>query len=118
MALVFLKLSMLFFYRRLFCGRAFDIISWALIGFCCAWAVAFIVALGTVCGNDIQKDFGSLGERKAECNDVFTLIICLSVFDVVADLAILILPLPMIWKLQTSVQRRIGVTISLMVGAL
>ncbi|PYI12947.1 hypothetical protein BO99DRAFT_438697 [Aspergillus violaceofuscus CBS 115571] len=60
LALALLKLSVLFFYRRLFVGRIFDIASWTLIGVVIAWGITFVIALTTTCGATIMANFGTL----------------------------------------------------------
>lgn len=44
-ALGFIKLSALFFYRRIFIGKTFNILSWVLIGITSGWMVAFFFGL-------------------------------------------------------------------------
>lgn len=96
-ALALLKLVILFFYRRIFRGRGFNIASWILTGIVVAWAVAFFIAKLAACGNSIRTNFDTLGKLKEKCVNTFTLLVCLTVFDVVVDLAIMILPIPLVW---------------------
>ena len=96
MALMTLKLSLLFFYRRVFRGRAFSITSWVLIGAVIAWAIAFFIAILAACHTSIRANFETLGDLKEECIDTFVVLICLAVFDVAVDFAIMILPIPLV----------------------
>ena len=104
LALATIKFSILFFYRRIFRGRAFDIASWVLIGVVGAWAVTFVIAILAACGTSIAANFETLGALKEECVDTFDILIALAVSDVVVDLAILFMPIPLVGSLNASVK--------------
>lgn len=106
LALATIKLSILFFYRRIFRGRAFDIASWVLIAVVGAWAVTFFVAILAACGTKIEANFQTLGALKGECSNTFVILIALAVFDVAVDLAILIMPIPLVSSLSDFVKNR------------
>ena len=91
-----IKLAFLFFYRRIFRGKAFNIASWTLVGIVVAWAISFFIAILAACGTHIRANFETLGVLKAECVNTFNVLVCLAVFDVVVDLAIMILPIPLV----------------------
>lgn len=100
LTLATIKLSILFFYRRIFRGRAFDIASWFLVGVVGAWAITFFVAILAACGTSIIANFQTLGALKGECVDTFDILIALAVSDVAVDLAILIMPIPLVSPLK------------------
>lgn len=104
LTLATIKLSILFFYRRIFRGRAFDIISWVLIGVVAAWAVTFFIAILAACGTLVQANFQTLGALKEECVNTFDILIALAVSDVAVDLAILVMPIPLVSPLKTSTE--------------
>ena len=104
LALATIKLSILFFYRRIFRGRAFDIASWVLIGVVGAWAVTFVIAILAACGTSIAANFQTLGALKEECVDTFDILIALAVSDVVVDLAVLYMPIPLVSSLNASLK--------------
>lgn len=91
-----IKMSILFFYRRIFRGRTFDIASWVLIGVVTAWAITFFIAILAACGTSIAANFQTLGALKGECVNTFDILIALAVSDVAVDLAILIMPIPLV----------------------
>ena len=95
-----IKISILFFYRRIFRGRAFDIASWVLIGVVVAWAITFFIAILAACGTSIAANFQTLGALKGECVNTFDILIALAVSDVAVDLAILIMPIPLVSPLK------------------
>ena len=96
LALALIKLSILFFYRRIFRGRSFEIASWILIGVVVAWATAFFIAILAACGTSIAANFQTLGALKEECVNTFDILIALAVSDVAVDLAILVMPIPLV----------------------
>ena len=91
-----IKMSILFFYRRIFRGRTFDIASWVLIGVVAVWAITFFIAILAACGTSIAANFQTLGALKRECVNTFDILIALAVSDVAVDLAILIMPIPLV----------------------
>ena len=100
LALATMKLSLLFLYRRLFRGRAFKITNWVLIGVVVIWAITFVILILSACGTRFRAWFQTLLALKEECGDAFTIFLALSVFDVAVDLAILILPIPLVKQLE------------------
>lgn len=95
-ALALIKVSILCFYRRIFLGRAFNIASWALIGVAVLWGFAFFIARFTACGTSLAAQWSSFASLKGKCVNTFDIFIFLSAFDVALDLAILIIPIPLV----------------------
>ena len=50
------KLSVLFFYRRIFRGKVFEIMSWTMIGIMGIWIISFFFAVLFRCGTNYQAD--------------------------------------------------------------
>lgn len=96
LALATIKFSILFLYRRIFRGQAFNIASWVLIGIVIAWAITFVVALLAACGTSFAANFQMLAALKRECVNTFKILKAFAVSDVAVDLAILIMPIPLI----------------------
>lgn len=93
LALATIKLSILFFYKRIFVGRTFRIFSWFLIATVIAWAVTFFIGIIAACGTHIRANFQTLGNLKSQCINTFALLVALAVSDVLVDLVILIIPI-------------------------
>ena len=91
---MFIKLSVLFFYRRLFIGHAFNIASWFIIGFTIAWGLGFFIAVFASCPNSMAHHFDSLAVAGEHCVDTFKMLITYAASDVAVDLAILFIPIP------------------------
>ncbi|PWY87082.1 hypothetical protein BO94DRAFT_575212 [Aspergillus sclerotioniger CBS 115572] len=117
-ALTALKLSVLFFYRRIFVGRLFNIASWTLIGIVIAWGATFIIALMSSCGTHFMANFSTLGEVVEHCINTFGLLIAFAVSDVLVDLIILAIPLPLVMSLHLPLRKRIGILGIFFVGSI
>lgn len=94
LALGFVKLSVVFFCRRLIVGRAFDIVSWTLVVTIACWMAVFFFGLFFDCGVEFAANWGSLSHIAARCPFGFMPTIIYTILDSVLDLAVLILPLP------------------------
>ncbi|RAL04157.1 uncharacterized protein BO80DRAFT_442159 [Aspergillus ibericus CBS 121593] len=116
-ALATLKLSVLFFYRRIFVGRIFNIASWVLTGVVIVWAATFVIAILSACGTRIMANFGTLGDLKTECVDTFSILIALAASDVTVDLIMLAIPLPLVLSLHLPLKKRIGILGVFLVGS-
>ncbi|KAL9106899.1 MAG: hypothetical protein Q9227_008147 [Pyrenula ochraceoflavens] len=117
-ALGLLKLSVCFFYRRIFRGPKFNIASWIAIVTVILWIIAFFVAIAAACGTHIEANWASLGTLKTQCVDTFRLLLVYAVTDVIVDLAILLIPIPLVFRLQMPLRRKVAVCGVLLVGAL
>lgn len=87
------KLSVLLFYRRLFRGRIFDIVSWLMVVLVSIWTVAFFLANLLVCV-PINPVIAFSGSSVPQCYNSRNSYIVQTLFDSFFDLAILLLPLP------------------------
>lgn len=90
----FIKLTVLFFYRRVFIGRVFNICNWTLIGLTFLWLVYAFLSWILYCGANIQANFEG---GWAACG-YWGFDIQMGVFglDSFIDLFLLILPIPFV----------------------
>lgn len=101
-ALGCLKLSFLFFYRRLFCSAGTQrgwfhwttLISIVIIA---AWTIAFFFSFLFSCGTNFAAQWGSLLENEMECVvDQPKVEMAFSITDMIEDVFILFLPVPQV----------------------
>ena len=95
----FIKLSIIFFYRRLFLilrWSAFDIISLAYIVIIIIWALTSLFLFLFVCGSKIYLQWGSLAEAQEQCEDFFAVVLGLVISDLLTDVMTLTLPMPIV----------------------
>ena len=113
-----IKLSVLFFYRRIFfVERRFIAYNNAVIAFIVAWFLAFMLADMFDCGLypaeqwDPQSDAG-------HCVNMTSLYLVFGVTDVVGDILVVVSPYPCVRKLRISTREKAGVVLIFMLGTL
>ncbi|KAL8760592.1 MAG: hypothetical protein Q9184_003224 [Pyrenodesmia sp. 2 TL-2023] len=116
LALGFIKLSILFFYRRIFRGRLFDFLSWGLIGVVLLWTLGFTLTQIFDCGIHFETNWGLLSDLQ-KCLNTFHLLLAYSISDVIVDVLILVLPLPLVWMLHMRTARKFAVSGIFLLGA-
>jgi len=131
-----IKLSILFFYRRIFMGRLFSICNWVLIGLSGIWFIYAILSWILYCGKHIKSDV----EGGWLICPLWGFDIQMGVFilDSTIDFCILLLPIPYvryyysvsqkllltdllfqkIWKLHLDKKRKIAVLVVFILGGL
>lgn len=133
---VLIKLTVLFFYRRIFIGRAFNICNWTLIGLSLVWFVYAVLSWLLYCGTHLKVDFeGGWLVCNAWGFDIQMGVFCLDSF---IDFLLLLLPIPFVstvqlqqrrriadrvvivqvWRLQLDLKRKIGVIVVFLIGGL
>ena len=91
-----IKLSVIFFYRRLFRGRAFDHYSkgmMAVVGF---WATAFFLGVLFECGTRFEDLWSTLLNLISHCADEEIFFKAFAISDVIIDGLILAMPCPIV----------------------
>lgn len=89
------KLSVLYFYRRIFFSRTFKTLTTIMIVFVGAWAISFFVAYLFRCGTNFWALWAPLMYLVEHCYDSKPLFYSLAISDVITD--VLILSLPLFW---------------------
>ena len=93
-----IKLSVLFFYRRLFVNgtsRTFDYITKVAIGVIAAWTLAFFFSQLFRCGPHLGKNWGPLIYYQS-CLDGFKYDNGLFISDLITDILVICLPIPIV----------------------
>lgn len=109
------KLSILSLYLRIFPNKVFRAITLVVAVIVVLNWLAFVFASTFQClPVAYQWDKSIEGGR---CFDVLLFYRMVNVPNIVTDIAMLILPIPMVWKLHTSRPRRIGLTVCFLAGS-
>ncbi|MCJ1456795.1 hypothetical protein MMC28_007160 [Mycoblastus sanguinarius] len=119
-ALGLVKVSFILLYRRIFTKRTAPIFHWvtlSLFSIIVSWTIAFFFSLVFICGNDFSAYWTSTIVEKAHCVDTDMLHNAFAISDVVTDVLIMILPLPMIWQLHLTTRRKLGICAIFGLGA-
>ncbi|KAF4537468.1 Plasma membrane protein pth11-like protein [Lasiodiplodia theobromae] len=117
LAIGFIKLSFLFFYRRIFfVYNSFQVVSLVLVAITAAWIIAFFFGFTFACGTNFATNWASLAEIGEKCGFGFMATVVYAILDAVLDFIILVLPFPWIWKLQMPAIRKLQVCGVFMLG--
>ncbi|KAL8836141.1 MAG: hypothetical protein Q9170_003034 [Blastenia crenularia] len=115
-AVLFPKLSILATYLRIFISPSYRISCYALAAFLVANWFTFTVACFKMC-----TPLPYLWDRKiagGHCFDINQFYRWSAFPNIVTDVAMLVLPLPVVWKLHTSQNIKIGLTIMFTTGSI
>lgn len=98
------KLSALFFYRRLFCTRAkpthvLNYITWTMIAIVSAWIVTFCIMTFNICGKHNTIEWTVIKGRTKECKLNYPYFRAVSISDFILDVIIISLAFPMVGAL-------------------
>ncbi|GFN11073.1 uncharacterized protein AtWU_00869 [Aspergillus tubingensis] len=123
LAFGFTKLSILYFYRSIFCSRrtirtAFHSVTMCMIVLVLAWTIVFGFGMIFICGVHPDYAWGTIAVVTTECSLQVPLLEGYAISDFILDVIIWLLPLPRIWLLNISVRQRVGLGLVFLVGLL
>lgn len=107
-ALCATKLSLMLLIRRVFCSVRYDIPYYITVSLMClntAFYICYIIVPAAAC-SPRQKIWTP--ELPGKCVDVRKLYLASAIFNLLSDIAMLSVPVLLIWRLQMSVRRKIG----------
>ncbi|CDM37566.1 hypothetical protein DTO013E5_7646 [Penicillium roqueforti] len=112
-----IKTSILLLWKRMLSPiRSFQLLCWVMIGIVAAWSISFFFATLFQCGTHWDWNWAPIGFFLTECTDTLNMLTVFCGTDVLTDFVIMLMPVPIIWKLKMSVKKKIGVTSVFMVG--
>ena len=92
-ALGTVKLSVIFFYRSIFRGRAFNLASWSMVCIVLSWFLGSFCAVAFQCGSQFFYLWSSAANVASHCTKGVAVSLGLSIPDVITDGLILAVPL-------------------------
>ncbi|KAL2133232.1 hypothetical protein VTI74DRAFT_2697 [Chaetomium olivicolor] len=113
MSLSTIKISVLFFYLRVFVNRGLRIATKAALAFVILWSVGNILQVFLLC-RPFVKTYTPTAE--GSCGNQLASFISIGAFSIITDVIILSLPLPTVWSLKTSTLAKLGLTGVFLVG--
>ncbi|KAI4860998.1 hypothetical protein F4820DRAFT_83025 [Hypoxylon rubiginosum] len=114
--LALIKISMLFFYLKVFPKKSFRICTYALILINLVYAVVYDLLLIFQC-NPISGAWRTWdGEFEAQCISINGLGWSAAAINIALDLAVIFLPLPELYKLSLSLRKRLQIMAMFAVG--
>ena len=116
-AMGLIKLSTLVLYGRIFSFRGFRIILWTIAAFVTANALATIFMLLFQC-HPISGAWDPEVRLRATCIDLKVAYLVVSGIPVLTDIALLLVPIPHLWRLQVTRTLKIQLMILFTIGSL
>ena len=108
------QLSILFFYVRIFGVKTvFRILTYGMITLITGYVVACVITEVLAC-IPVSKQWDPT--EPGTCTNYNAYCSAIGLLHVIFDLAIVVLPMPLIWKLQTSRSNKIVLTVLLCLG--
>jgi len=104
-AITSIKLSFLFFYKRIFSTPStpmLRIILWTMIVICAAWGIIYFFTFVFVCGTHFSAMWSNPSIFKQHCSRIVKENYWLAITDFVLDAIIFIIPLPLVSKSKMS----------------
>ncbi|KAI0546955.1 hypothetical protein F4679DRAFT_555922 [Xylaria curta] len=112
-----IKLSLLYLWKRIFTqAKRFTLLCWIMIGVITAWSISFFFVTLFQCGTQWQKNWAPIAIFLSQCINTLDLLTVFTATDIVTDFIIILMPVPMIWKLHMPIKRKVGITSIFMVG--
>ncbi|KAK4677472.1 hypothetical protein QC764_405080 [Podospora pseudoanserina] len=111
--LVFTKMAILFMYYRIFRFPYFKKMAWGISAFIIAWVITITFLFIFICVPVEKLWYPHLPGR---CINQVGTWIANAISTIVSDIAILVLPIPQVWKLQLRQSEKIGVTVAFCLG--
>ncbi|CRG92078.1 hypothetical protein PISL3812_09133 [Talaromyces islandicus] len=110
----FVRLSFLDLLRRIFKVRAFVNAVWVVMGLSIAYFVGCFITFFALC-----RPFAynwDITIKDGECGDRYLPFLLSAIFNLLLDFAIILLPLPVLWRLQLKTGKKIALTAVFGVG--
>lgn len=109
------KLTILILYLRVLREKWARRITWVVAVFVILNTIANFLTAAFIC-----RPFAANWDKSipGHCGDNMAFLRCVSIPNIVTDLAILVLPLPTLYRLQISTAKKIGLTLTFLTGGL
>lgn len=115
-AIACVKFSFLLFFRRVFPGRRFHALLWLVgtIVFIYSWIIIFSAIFQC---QPIRATW-DMSVKHAKCMKFNVEVVVFAVFNVITDVTILIIPIPILWKLQIPWSKKVQLMAVFLTGIL
>ena len=111
----FVKLSILHLYSTIFTNnKSFKICVYTLISLCIGYAISDWLKLFLICR---PFEYSWNKSIEGECADALQGWLVTGIMNLLLDVGIVVLPLPLLWRLHLSISKRIGLTLMFTIGA-
>lgn len=115
-AMMFAKIALCLFYRRLSDSLWFKVSIWTTMGVTVGYSIAFILAFIFSC-DPIRKSW-NITITEGHCLNKGVLYLSHTALNALTDLATLLLPIPSVLRLTLPATQKVGVVLMFVVGSL
>lgn len=115
LATVFVKLSIVWLYTRIFFTKKFKYCAWALMGVIAGYGVAFLCVFMTNC-QPISQSWDPVPD--GWCRTLTVEELASVSLNMVIDLAIVILPMKPLWGLHMATRSKVAISFMFSIGLL
>jgi len=112
-----LKFTMLFFYARLTLGSLHNKMVWHLFWICGVAYIAVFLTISLGC-YPIQKNWQVVPIPPWKCRFRPQLFVVVAVLNILTDAALLLIPIPLLWKLKLPLRKKLVISLVLSSGLL
>ena len=117
-ALANIKMSLVFYYRRIFSvSRTFNLLSMAFLVLMVVWEISFFLGFVLACNAHPEAQWNNVLEFAQNCKSLGPLALAYSWSDFTMDVIVFVFPIPPILKLQMSLSRKIKILALFALGA-
>jgi hypothetical protein len=107
---------MLLLYIRIFIVKPFQLVCWILIGINITILVSVILAVFLIC-KPLSYSFAPVTPG-GHCGSLSSFELYTAVTSLINDFVIVVLPMPVLWRLQMAKKRKVGLAVVFGMGTL
>ncbi|KAI0814412.1 hypothetical protein GGR55DRAFT_631731 [Xylaria sp. FL0064] len=112
-----IKVSILLLWIRLFgSSKRLRILCWVLIGLTTTWTFAFFFTTLFQCGTRWSMNWSPIGVFLSQCIESLNVLTVFAATDILSDLIIISIPLPLIWRLHLPIRKKIALNSVFLIG--
>ncbi|KAI0418352.1 hypothetical protein F5X98DRAFT_337841 [Xylaria grammica] len=115
LAFAFIKASIVVFYRRIFRGNWFYHSTAIILVVICSWAISFFLASLFQCV-PVSQGLLPTWTRTGKCYNTHPMFVSMASTNLIIDITILVIPQPLVWRLNMPVRRRVLVSLVFLLG--
>jgi hypothetical protein len=114
--LAVIKISMLLLYLRIFPNRDLRIATFVMLAIISMWGVAYTLVIIWICSPRSYAWLGWDGEHTGTCVNSMAVQVSHAILNIVFDVIVLGMPLPVLLKLDLSKAKKAGVCVMFLTG--
>ena len=116
-AFALIKISILLLWNRFFGHfETFHRTCWVMIAITIAWGSAFFFGTIFQCGITWSRNWAAIGVFLTRCSNTLDMLSVFASTDIVTDLIIILMPVPILWKLKVRARKRAAIIAIFMGG--